>query len=125
MAVRASATVDASSDAPRLLTGAPFGSVTKAAFCQHFIQAGMAHADADVANSWTQSGLWFCAACTMVNTGGADVNSLAVTPATPANPADVFAVGAWHSSRKEQLERRAGVVRWHEFSCLLLPLRLN
>ena len=82
-------------DAPRLLTDVPLGTMTKAAFHQHFIQAGMAHADADVVNSWTRIGLWFRAACTMVNAGGADVNSLAVTPATPANLADMFAVGAW------------------------------
>ena len=96
-------------DAPRLLTEAPLGTMTKAAFHQQFIQAGLAHADADVVNAWTQIGLWFRAACTMVNTGGADVNCLSVTTATPANPADMFAVGAWHSSRREQLERCAGV----------------
>ena len=96
-------------DAPRLLTEAPLGTMTKAAFYQRFIQAGLAHAEADVVNSWTQIGLWFRAACTMVNTGGADVNCLSVTLTTPANPADKFAVGVWHSSRQEQLERCAGV----------------
>ena len=96
-------------DIPRILTEAPLGAMTKAAFYQRFIQAGMTHTDADVVAIWTDIGLWFRAACTMANTGGADVNSLAVTPAMPANPADMFAVGAWCASRKEQLERRAGV----------------
>ena len=32
-------------DAPRLLTEAPLGTMTKAAFFQRFIQAGLAHAD--------------------------------------------------------------------------------
>ena len=83
--------------------------MTKAAFHQQFIQVGMTHADADIVAIWTDIGLWFRAACTLVNSRGADVNSLAVAPAMPANPADVFAVGAWCASRKEQLERRAGV----------------
>ena len=90
-------------DTPRLLTEAPLGTRTKAAFHQRFIQPGMGHADADVVNAWTQVGLWFHASCTNVNTAGADVNCLAIT-ATPANPADMFVVGAWCASRQEQLE---------------------
>ena len=41
--------------------------------------------------------------------GGADVSSVSVVAANPASPADMFAVGAWHAMRREQLERRAGV----------------
>ena len=83
--------------------------MTKAAFYQQFIQPGLAHADAGVVAIWTDIGLWFRAACTLVNVARGDINSLAITPAAPANPADMFAVGAWHASRKEQQERRAGV----------------
>ena len=95
-----------SDDTPRLLTEAPLGTVTKAAFHQRFIQAGMTHAAAAVVQAWTHVGPWFCAACTQINAGGADVKCLAVTAATPANPANMFAVGAWCSSLPEQLERR-------------------
>ena len=42
-------------DAPRILTKAPLGAMTKAAFYQQFIQAGLAHADADVVNSCLDS----------------------------------------------------------------------
>ena len=71
-------------DAPRLLTKAPLGTMTKAAFFQRCIQAGLAHADADLVNAWTRIGLWFCAACTLATVLGADVNCLSVAPATPA-----------------------------------------
>ena len=40
---------------------------------------------------------------------GADVNCLSVAPAAPANLANMFAVGAWCSSRRELLEHCAGV----------------
>ena len=62
-------------------------------------------------NPWRQVGLWFRASCTNVETAGTDVDCLAVTAATPANPADMFAVGAWCASSwcREQLERQAGV----------------
>ena len=77
-------------DTPRLLTEAPLGTMTKAAFHQRLIQPGMGRADANVVNAWTQVGLWFCASCTNVNTAGADVNCLAVTAAAPANPAGML-----------------------------------
>ena len=92
-------------DTPRLLTEAPLGTMTKAAFHQRFIQLGMGHADANVVNAWMQVGLWFCTCWANVNTAGADINCLAITVAAPpANPADMFAVGAWCASRGEQLE---------------------
>ena len=59
------------------------------------IQPGIANADAGVAAAWTHVGLWFWAANTTAAVGGADVNSVSVVATNPANPADMFTVGAW------------------------------
>ena len=107
-------------DLPRLLTEAPLGAVTKAAFHQRFIQVGMAHADAAVVQAWTHMGQWFRAACAQINTGGANVNCLSVTgsAATPASPADIL---LWVPGALQDVNSWNVVLEWEDLVSPPMP----